>query len=199
MCLNLVRGEHNSMLVRCLRVTASIGALALVLVVSARADSTADVQKNLQQIYNKRDAAREKKDIQGSLSALTPNFVFVSTDGQKGDAKLLKQKLSPLFAFMQSVKSKSDIQKLALKGKEATATVKQHLDMLVVDPQTQQPRKFSLDATSEDLWTKTPSGWLQKRLTTKTEKAMLDGKSIADQLKLNGKSTAGNSASKKKL
>jgi hypothetical protein len=174
-------------------------AFALALHGSARADSAADVKKNLQQIYNKRDAAREKKDIQGSLSALAPNFVFVAKDGQKGDIKLLKRRLTPLFTFMQSVKSKSDIQKLALKGKEATATVKQHLDMLVVDPQTQQPRKFSLDATSEDLWTKTASGWLQKRLTTKSETAILDGKSVADQLKLNGKPTAGGSAPRKKL
>src|SRR5690349_15431189 len=101
------------------------------------ADTTADAKKSLQGLYSKRDAAAEKKDVSASLSTLAPDFVYVSLDGQKGDAKLLKRRLTPLFSMVQSVKSKSAVQKLALKGNVATATVKQHLEMLVLDPQTQ--------------------------------------------------------------
>lgn len=155
--------------------------------ISAYADVSADARKTIQGLYDKRDSAAQKKDIQGTLAALSPDFVFVAKDGQKGDAKLLKRRLTPLFTLMQSVKSKSGIQKFALKGKEATATVKQHLEMLVVNPQTQVPQKFVADATSEDIWTKTGSGWLQKRMTTRAEKAVLDGKSVEDQLNISRK------------
>ncbi len=153
----------------------------------AHADAAADARRAIQAVYTKRDAAEQKKDIDGSLSALAPDFVYVAKDGQKGDAKLLKRRLTPLISLMQSVKSKSVITKFALKGKVAAATVKSHVEMLVVNPQTQVPQKVVADATSEDLWTKTGSGWLQKKMTTKTETASLDGKSIDDQLRLNGK------------
>jgi hypothetical protein len=150
----------------------------------ARADSPAAVRKTLDQVYKRRDTAAEKKDVKGALSSLAPDFVFVSKDGQKGDVKLLKRRLTPLFALMQNVKSKSEIQKLTLKGNAATATVRQHLEMLILNQQTQQPQRFVADATSDDLWTKTGAGWLQKRMTTTRETAMLDGKSVDQQLNL---------------
>src|SRR5258708_7164158 len=156
-------------------------------VLAAHADTATDARKTIQAVYTKRDAAEQKKDIDGSLSALAPDFVFVAKDGQKGDAKLLKRRLTPLISLMQSVKSKSEITRFALKGKNVTATVKSHIEMLVLNPQTQVPQKLVADGTSEDLWIKTGSGWLQKRMTTKTEKAVLDGKSIDDQLKLSDK------------
>lgn len=173
-------------------------ALACIMPAVARADAASDARKAIQAVYAKRDAAEQKKDIDGSLSALTPDFVFVAKDGQKGDAKLLKRRLTPLVTLMQSVKSKSEITKFALKGKQATATVKAHLEMLVVDPQTQVPQKLVADATSEDLWTKTTAGWLQKKMTTRTETATLDGKSVEDQIKLNGNSAKPGGATKKK-
>ena len=155
--------------------------------VCAQADTAADARKMIQAVYTKRDAAEQKKDLEGSLSSLAPDFVFEAKDGQRGDAKLLKRRLTPLIMLMQSVKSKSEITKFAFKGKDAKATVKAHLEMLVLNPQTQVPQRVVADATSEDLWTKTATGWLQKKMTTKSETASLNGKSISEQLDLNGK------------
>ena len=153
----------------------------------ARADAAADARKSIQAIYAKRDAAEHKKDVNGSLISLGPNFVYVTKDGQKGDAALLKRQIAPVIQFMQSVDAKSEITKFSIKGKEATAIVKAHLEMLVLDPQTQAPQKIVGVVTSEDLWTKTDSGWLQKKMSTKSQTATLNGKSIDDQINLKGK------------
>jgi hypothetical protein len=152
--------------------------------IGANADEAADARKAIASLYAKRDAAEQKKDLEGSFSALSPNFVFITKDGQKGDAKLLKRRISPIFAMMQNVKAKSQIQKFSVKGKNATVVVKQHIEMLIVNTQTQMPQKFAADETSEDLWSKTASGWLQTRMKTITETASLDGKTINERVNL---------------
>jgi hypothetical protein len=157
---------------------------ALTVGYAAHADAASDARKTITALYMKRDAAEQKKDIQGSLSALAPNFVFITKDGQKGDAKLLKRRISPVFALMQNVKAKSQIQKFAVKGKNATLTVKQHIEMLIVNTQSQAPQKFAADETSEDLWTRGASGWLQTRMKTITETAALDGKTVTERVNL---------------
>src|SRR5881275_2824467 len=81
----------------------------------ARADAASDARKTIQAVYVKRDVAEQKKDLDGSLSALAPDFVFVAKDGQKGDAKLLKRRMTPLITLMQQVKSKSEITKFSLQ------------------------------------------------------------------------------------
>jgi hypothetical protein len=178
---------------------ALIALLALPFAAQAFADAAADTKKEIQKLYMKRDAAAQKKDVNGALSAYSPDFVYIAKDGQKGGLKVLKKKLIPLFALMQSVKATTAVQSFALKGKDATATVKEHLEMLVVNPNTQVPQKFVADAVSEDLWTKTGQGWLQKRSKTKTEKASLDGKSIDDKLDLSEKPAAGHPNGKIKV
>lgn len=166
--------------------------------IGARADAAADARKSIQAIYVKRDAAEHKKDINGSLISLAPNFVYVTKDGQKGDAGLLKRQVAPVIQFMQSVNAKSEITKFTIKGKEATAIVKSHLEMLVLDPQTQAPQKIVGDVTSEDLWTKTGSGWLQKKMTTKSQTAALNGKSIDAKIDLKGQPAKSGGSTKTK-
>ncbi len=161
-------------------------ALAFADQAGARADAAADARKSITAVYAKRDAAAQKKDIEGSLSALAPDFVFVAKDGQKGDAKLLKRRLTPLLSLVQSLKSRTAITKFALKENQATATAKSHVEMLVLNPQTQVPQRLAADGTSEDVWTKTGSGWLQKRMKTLTETASLDGKSVGEAMKQSG-------------
>src|SRR5690242_19314984 len=125
----------------CLR-AAFIMIPALLFVSVVRAETSSDAKKAIQSAYVKRDAAAQKKDINGALTAYSPDFVYIAKDGQKGDLKVLKKKLIPLFALMQSVKATTAVQSFAMKGKDATATVKEHLEMLVVNPNTQVPQKF---------------------------------------------------------
>ena len=165
---------------------ALIVSLGLAAPAGARADATADARKAIQAAYTKRDAAEARKDMEGSMSSMAPDFVFISKEGQKGDMALLKRRMAPAFAMMQSVKSRSQVQSVSVKGKEATASVKSHMEMLILNPQTQVPQKIVVDATSVDLWTKTASGWLQKRMVAKSESGTLDGKSITSQLNLSG-------------
>ena len=182
-------------------ILAVVAALAagLSLQAGAGADTAGDAKKALQVIYAKRDAAEAKKDLEGSLTGYAPDFVFVSPDGQKGDMKLLKRRLAPIFALMQTVKAKTQVQSVVVKGKDAAATVKTHLEMLILNPQTQMPQKVAADAVSLDTWGKTSSGWLQKRMATKSETATLDGKLVRQQLRLNGDGAKPGAAPKKAM
>ena len=145
---------------------------------AASADSSAFVKKTLTTLYEKRDAAASKKDIKGAVTSFSPDFVYVSKEGQKGDLKTLQQRIFAYISLMKTVKVKSVIQTIVVKGKTAKVTVKDHLDMSITNDKTGKTTKVTADQFSEDQWEKGGKGWLQKRMTVKKEAAMMDGKPI---------------------
>ena len=161
--------------------------MMLVGVVIAKADSSGDARKAIQLMYQKRDAAAQKRDLKATLATAGSDFVFVSKDGQKGDIKELKKRLSTLYVMTQSLKSSSAIKKFAIKGKQAVVTSSWRLTVVAMDPQTQLPRHFEAESTSEDVWAKGPTGWLEQRMTIKQERATLDGKPLDIALSPSGK------------
>lgn len=165
--------------------TAAVLAIS-VCVTAAHADSSSDARKAVTSVYRKRDAAAAKRDLKSTLATTTPDFVYVAKDGQKGDLKALKKRLGSVFALTQSLKSVSTVKSFSVHGKEAIATANWRLSIVAMDPQTQLPRHFDAESTSEDVWVKTGTGWLQKRMTVKQERASLDGKPIDEQLDLGG-------------
>ncbi len=184
MCPSRKQGDTNPMWPRNLWIAAVVVATGFGLATNAEAESAAGVKRLVQAAYARRDSAAQNKDLNGSLATVTPDFVFISRDGQKGDSKLLKRRLTPLFAMVQSLKAKSELLKFAVRRGQADATVKQHLEMYVINPQTQTPQKYVVDAISEDLWIRTRSGWFQKRMTAKAESATMNGKRIDDRMQL---------------
>jgi hypothetical protein len=85
----------------------------------------------------------------------------------------------------QSLKATTTRQKFALKGKEATVTVKTHIETLFVAVDPQKPSKLVIEDISEDTWIKSDKGWLQKRKKSLSDVTSLDGKIINTKIDLN--------------
>ena len=156
-------------------------ALALCLALmtaTAIADTSVAVKKSLTTLYGKRDVAVSKKDVKAATADFSPEFIYVSKDGQKGDLKTLQKRIFAYVTFMKTVKVKSVIQSISVKGKMAKVVVKDHLDMTILNEKTMKTTKVTADQISEDEWEKSEKGWLQKRMTVKKEAAMMDGKPL---------------------
>lgn len=167
--------------------SAVIASAMLLQVLQARADSSAVARKAIEAQYAKRSSAASKKDLKGMMSSCTPDFVYVTQKGEKGDVNLLKRRLSTLFAVAQTVKASSTIQTFSLHGKEASLKMKTHIVSEFMNPDTQQPAKLIADDSSEDTWIKTAKGWFIKREKSLSDKITVNGKSVKSGLQLDNK------------
>ncbi len=156
----------------------SLFLFSMMQVCCAGSDTAVSVKQSLNGLYEKRNVALAKKDLKSAAISYSPEFVFVSKAGAKGDLKTLQKQLFAYVAFMKTVKVKTSIVNCSLKGKVATLMVKYHLDLTIENSDTKKVQKVAADEVSEDLWEKGASGWLQKRMTVKKEAALIDGKPI---------------------
>ena len=150
--------------------------------VSANSDTVVAAKQSLNGLYEKRNVALGKKDLKSAAISYSPDFIFVSKEGVKGDLKTLQKKLFVYITFMKTVKVKTSIVNCSLKGKGATLTVKYHLDLTIENSETKKIQKVVADEVSEDIWEKSAGGWLQKRMTVKKEAALIDGKPIENTI-----------------
>lgn len=141
------------------------------------ADTPAQARSQIQAIYNKQNAAAARKDVNGVLSNLAPNFQAISKNGQKLDVARQRQALTQAFAMAQSVHGTTVIQKLRLQGNKAIVTVKDNSSLVFVNPNAPnaRPAKFSAEEVAEDTWVKTGNRWLQERSVALSEKQLLNG------------------------
>ena len=87
-------------------------------------------------------------------------------------------------ALAQKVKASTLRQAFALKGKEATTTVKTHVESIFINPNNQMPSKLVVDDTSQDVWVKSDKGWLQKRKKSLSDFMTVDGKPVNTRIDL---------------
>lgn len=154
-----------------------LASACLALVHGAMADATADAKKAIQAAYNAGNAATGKKDMNKMFANDSPDFVAVR-NGQTITLAQAKAAVKQFFPAVKSIKDVSVVQKIKLKGNEATVTVKEHGDMVMANPQTKKTMKISVDSVSEDVWTKSGGAWLRKRSKSISEHVTSDGKPV---------------------
>ena len=143
---------------------------------SARADATSDARRALQTLYDKTNVAAAKKDLNGVLAYMAPDFVATGEKGEKRTVADLRAQLSQIFPLLQSWRGGSRIQQVTIKGNAATVLVKENVRMVMVNPQTRQKAVLDSMGTSRDVWVKQGSGWRMKQSQTLSSKALLNGK-----------------------
>lgn len=148
---------------------------------SAAGDATSDAKKQIQAAYNRENAAAARKDAAGVLANLTSDYKSVSAGGQSVTAKTLRERLPVIFANAISIKGKSTITKLTLKGNQADVQVKEHGVLTLMNRQTRKPSKLEIHDVSQTLWLKTKSGWKKKQSRTISSKQSLDGRPLPQQ------------------
>lgn len=160
------------------RAVCAILAIApLILAKHTFADNVAEARKAIQACYDKTDAATARKDINGTTSFFTADYVYVDNMGQNFDAARLRKQILAGYKGIASIQPKSTIKTLTLKGNSATANLHEVAHLLVVDPHDPSKTiRVDLDVTAQDLWIKTPNGWRVKKSKVMTYKQLIDGK-----------------------
>ncbi len=141
-----------------------------------RADATADAKTAIQSAYAKQTAAINKKDVQGVVAVYSPDYLAIGTNGRKNRTLAeTKQQLAMLFTKGQNIKATQTIQKITVKGNQATVLVKEHAEFSLPDLQQKLHRLIS-NSNAEDIWVKSgKSNWLKKQSKTLSNKGTVDG------------------------
>jgi hypothetical protein len=140
------------------------------------ADAVSDARKQIQAAYDRENAAAARKDTSGVMANLMPDYISINYRGQRTNAEQLRHRLPQLFAMAMSIKGRTRITRLALKGSQADVTAKEHGEVTLMNPRTGKPTNLVVDETSQTLWVKTARGWKKKRSRTIASKQSVDGK-----------------------
>lgn len=161
---------------------------------AVRANVTDLVKKEIEAVYSKRNGAAQKKDLKGMLATYSPDYVILRKNGEKGNLKEVKDRLAPVFALTKKLVLKTKPQKWTNKGKTVVVQTKDHIELVMVNPETEKTNTLVADSLVEDTWKKTAKGWLQVSSKSLDEIVTLDGKPLTGNLGL-GSGSNGNKPS----
>jgi len=150
--------------------------LGLILPLAVQADKTADAKKAIQAAIDRENAALKKKDLAGLTATLAPGFVQTDNKGRQHTREQTVAMMQQILPIAQKLDAKSTVTKIVLKGDQATATVKEHADITVMNPQTKRTARLVTDSVEEGVWQNTGGKWLRKSSRTLKHQATLDGK-----------------------
>ena len=148
--------------------------LFAALTVAAWGDPLSEIQAR----YDQANKAYEREDLTGSLASYSPDFGFVSAGGNRYTLKELRKSREKTFERCAQIHARSKITKFQLDGATATVQVEEHFEKLIPGflPGTKTPSK-SKD-TAQDIWVRTPKGWLLTSSTNLAEQSVSSGKKI---------------------
>ena len=150
-----------------------------VFVQGASAQMSADsaAQKAITLQVKKSDAAATKKDVNGMLATLAPDYEGVDYQGRKMNREKVKLAMTQMLAFAKSLTIKTTVNKVVAKGNEATADV---TEVVVITVQNAQQggklSKLVANGVSVQTWVKKGTNWLQRRSKAQKTEYTLDGK-----------------------
>jgi hypothetical protein len=148
----------------------------------ARADDAA-VKKELTALFARFAAAFKKKDAKTALSFFAPEYTAKEGNRTVNRAQVETQTTEA----MQRLKSIDtltwDIQRLTVKGNQATTEALETLVATVVDVAGNMGPKGRIHKLKDvertrDVFVKTPSGWLLKHSETLSARITVDGRSL---------------------
>jgi ketosteroid isomerase-like protein len=104
----------------------------------------ADAKKAIQQNYNAMNAAMGKKDVKGTLAYFAPDFVQITSKGQRIPLEAMRSGLEQMVGQMKAISGTTVVSKVTLDGtgKKASATVRNTLKMTVTNPNTGKDAKI---------------------------------------------------------
>jgi len=157
----------------------TIGMMATGFVTVAKADDAA-VKKAITAQYAKITQGYKTKTLKSILDVTTSDFTLKTQTGQIVTRQQLEDLFSQLTSFFQKVSEYSfKLNKLTVKGSEATVEVKSTLSGVVVDMQ-QKGKTHTLDSITDyrDLWVSAGGVWKRKRSEIVKTTTKIDGKDV---------------------
>lgn len=151
--------------------------LALLLVASAvSADKRAEQQIRAE--YDKTVWYTKRKNVDGLLRQMTPDFLYKTKDGQILNKQMVEMLMRQQYERIRSVdKRTTTIKKMEIKGDTAHVTTSELMAVTALDAQG-KTRKVTSRSTTRDTWVKTPQGWKVKMTEVLNEETFIDGKRL---------------------
>jgi hypothetical protein len=131
----------------------------------------------IQKSYQRSNAAFGRKDAAGVMANLAPGY-RQSFKGRTLDRAGVERQMKMMFANSRSVNTQTTITKLVLGSGKATATVRESLKVVGVNPQTKKLMTLASSGITEDTWVLTRGKWLVQQSKGLSVKATLDGKPL---------------------
>jgi len=159
------------------KVLLSLSILALSL--SAFADPTKAVQKQLEANYALFAKAWQKRDLEPTFKLMTDDFTAVGMNpGGKaiGRADMIAQ--TKLLLAADHITWPRKVVSVNVKGSEAIAVVDGHFTGMMADKKGEKPHKFELIAETRDTWVLIGKNWKFKRMEVLSSARKMDGKAL---------------------
>ncbi|HEY3783534.1 MAG TPA: hypothetical protein VGL56_20820 [Fimbriimonadaceae bacterium] len=153
--------------------------LTLAGLVHAQTPTIKDAMHN---VYDGIEAAYNKKDINGVMSYLTPDYSWRMMDGKNLNLSDAKKDIKEQFDNMQSGKWTVNIQNVMGAGRIATAVVMYQFKGAMRD-QTKQLSNVTITSIERQTWINGANGWKQTQDTILSQSSRLDGMTTKPNVK----------------
>jgi ketosteroid isomerase-like protein len=154
----------------------AIGSVAIVTIQPAFAQTKSILQPTIQTSYNKIGAAFIRKDIKGATAYFTPDYVNISTKGEKQTLAEFQTHYDNLFNrfSIKLTSNKSIIKSIVVKPDGLDVAIEQRTEGTIAGI-----NKIIINQTSSDIWMKTPQGWRLKQSKILTNQTTLNGQTFS--------------------
>lgn len=142
---------------------------------ATRADSPGEARRSVQAAYNSMSRAVMKKNVKGATAYMDPEYVQINADDSQVTRDEIVDMLKEAFPIIKSVRASTRVQKISLKGNEATVLTKTVGRIIAVEPRTQQALGVDVSDVSREFWVKEGRGWILKRARVLKGGASLNG------------------------
>lgn len=147
------------------RFRALCAATMLYLIVPAGAAPTAvpSARREIQQAYNKIDAALGRKDVDTAFDYDAEDCQYYDKKGHLLEDGSGRQQTIDLLNQVDALKETDVITSFTGSEAGATVTVKEHAQVFLANTVTGRAARIAADAVFRDYWVKTDDGWRRKR------------------------------------
>jgi ketosteroid isomerase-like protein len=153
-------------------IATAIFSAVLISAPSVLATTQASIQPAIQERYDRINAAFIRKDINAATAYFSPDYISISTKGEKQNLSQFRKHYSDLFARLKLdlTANKTTINEIAVKPNGAEVEIEQHTEAKVLG------NKIVIYQTSRNFWLKTAQGWRLKQSQILTNKTTFNGK-----------------------
>jgi ketosteroid isomerase-like protein len=131
----------------------------------ARADQTSDARAAIQSAYNDQNAGYASQNVKAILSHTAPDFAVLGGGRvvpKPMIAEGLTQVLTRMNGFHGHIQRTTSIEKIDVKGGQATVLTRVKVQVTGIDAHTGKPRTQGGGGTMKDVWARTKGQWLEK-------------------------------------
>jgi hypothetical protein len=137
--------------------------------------------KLFQDLYNNASIALSKRDIDGSMAYMDPDFVQVDATHTQNDVGMLRYRISAWLDDATAVHASTEVLSASIDGVNGTVMQRSVLSMVLINPDTRLRASFIYRYVARDKWAHSDDGWMMLRSEVISDSATLNGRRVYDK------------------